>query len=77
MNLLKTKDIAEMLDVHRSIVVRWCDNGVGPRFIRTPRGHYRFEPQAVDEWLQKLRSDQTQPDVGATAPENMSTREAS
>lgn len=58
MELLKTRDVAKMLGVHRAAVNKWCEQGVGPQFIRTPRGHYRFERQAVEEWLRNLRSGQ-------------------
>ncbi|GEM_PF-2086248 len=57
--LLKTRDIARRLGVHLSAVRAWCEQGRGPRFIRTPNGHYRFKLEDVEQWIAKLENSET------------------
>jgi excisionase family DNA binding protein len=54
--LLRTADVAKLLDVDPINVRRWCQEGRGPAYIRTPAGHYRFRPADVEAWAAKLES---------------------
>lgn len=54
--LLRTVDVAKLLDVDPINVRRWCQDGRGPAYIRTPAGHYRFRPEDVKAWAAQLES---------------------
>ncbi len=53
-NMLRLPDVAALLDVHPSTLRRWCEQGDGPRHIRTPGGTYLFEAAEVERWKRSL-----------------------
>ncbi len=55
MKLLRISDLSQRIGVHPSTIRRWCERGEGPAHIKVGRGHYLFESEAVECWLNQLR----------------------
>ena len=56
MRLLRISDVAQRIGVHESTIRRWCQKGAGPAHIKVGRGHYLFDPEAVERWLVQLKT---------------------
>lgn len=52
--MLKTGEVAALLGVHPRSVRRWCEQGVGPRFRKTPFGHHLFAESDVRAWIASM-----------------------
>jgi excisionase family DNA binding protein len=49
--MLKVKEVAELLRVHRNTVRRWSDNGLIKSYRITPRGDRRFRQKDIAQFL--------------------------
>jgi len=54
---LRLPEVAERIGVHSSTLRRWCEEGKGPRHIKTPGGTYIFRAEEVEKWLAELEAD--------------------
>lgn len=55
--LLKTRDVAKMLNVSHGAVTRWIRLGQ-IRYVRLPGGTYRIPREEVDKLLREARGDE-------------------
>lgn len=53
-NTLRLPELAERIGIHSSTLRRWCEEGKGPRHIKTPGGTYIFRSEDVEKWLAGL-----------------------
>lgn len=61
--LLKTREVAEMLQVSSQTVLNWTDRGVLPGGHRLPHGPLRFDAATVDAWLRDRAVGSPKPDL--------------
>ena len=54
--LLKTNDVAEMLQMHPQIISKWAKSGYLPSIRMKDRGHVRFERAAILRFLESRQS---------------------
>lgn len=65
--LLKPTEVAERFDVHPNTVREWLSKGL-LQSIRTPGGHYRIDPSAVEALLNgDVASPESEPPVEVAA----------
>jgi len=55
MDLMRSREVANLVGVDITTFRIWCNQGDGPRGIRTPGGHWRFMQTDVDQWLRDLQ----------------------
>jgi len=51
--LLRTADVAELLNVHSNTVRRWSNKGILETYLIGPRGDRRFRRQDVKQLVRK------------------------
>jgi predicted site-specific integrase-resolvase len=54
--LLKTSEVAEMLQMHPQIVMKWSKSGYLPSIRLKDRGHIRYERAAILRFLESRQS---------------------
>lgn len=57
-NMLKTGEVAHLLNVHINTVRRWSNRGILKAYRIGPRGDRRFPRQEVTGFLVELRTNQ-------------------
>ncbi len=57
-NMLKTGEVADLLNVHINTVRRWSNRGIIRAYRIGPRGDRRFRRQEVTSILVELRTSQ-------------------
>lgn len=50
---LTAGEAANYLGVSMASLRRWCADGVGPAYWRTPGGSRRFKIAALDQWMRE------------------------
>lgn len=51
--LLKTEEVADLLQVSKQTLANWRMNKTGPDYIKVSGTCIRYQPKAIDEWLAK------------------------
>jgi excisionase family DNA binding protein len=53
--LLSVTQAAERIGIHPHTLRAWADKGLVP-VVRTPTGYRRFDPDAIDQVIEEMRS---------------------
>ena len=55
-NMLTVREVASILHVHPNTLRRWADKGILESIRITTRGDRRFTPQDIDQFLSKMKT---------------------
>jgi len=67
MEILRLRDVAQMVGISAQTLQRWIRHGRGPVYRRTPGRLFLFRRQDVEAWIADMEQrPELQPDEGLT-----------